>query len=644
MRHTVSLLGLASARMRGIRATTNKETYVIRSSYARRAGVVALSAGLLAGGLGGPAFAHPEHAETSVADDGSALDGQHDDKQDVGGEGHLPAKNENVRVVGKLKIDGVVPGQIADVAALKDTAYLASFRESTCTKGGFYVVDIKDAANPKQLGFIPSSPGTYVGEGMQALSVETPAFTGDLLVHNNETCAEKPTNQGGITLVDVSKPAAPVTLAANVGDTVRPDGTTRLKPTNVHSAYAWGQDGRLYAALVDNEEGADLDILDITDPRKPVLIAEYDLDEKFGIAQPELGTGSSFLHDMVVTKIGGRQTMIASYWDGGYVQLDVTDPTNATLINQTDFEVPDTERAKRGENVLPEGNGHQAEFTANRSAFVATDEDFSPYKLESKMADGTAFRAQPGSGYKQITPGETVTGPTVYVGLACGPVAAAEPGVVAVVERGTCAFQTKADNVAAAGYTTGIVFNSQPNGDAIVNMAGTQPDLRFSFVSRSDGLRMLNSFDSTKPSTEQASPAVGSKGQAVTFRSFFDGWGYVHLYDRATAKQLDTYALPESQDAEFAQGFGDLSVHEVATDPKSSLSYLSYYAGGFRVLDTAGGKLKEVGAFIDEGGSNFWGVEVTRVPKYGQVVLASDRDFGLYVLQYAPPTTKGGRK
>ena len=614
---------------------------MIRSDYARRAGVVALSAGLLTGATVAPAWAHPDHGGVVVSDDGTALDGQHDDKQHDGNDGHLPAKNQNVRVVGKLKIDGIVPGQIADVAAHKDTAYLASFREPTCTKGGFFTVDIKDAANPKQLGFVPSAPGTYVGEGMQALSVATPSFTGDLLVHNNETCdAVKSGGKAGITLVDVTNPAAPKILAANVGDTVRPDGTTRPNATNVHSAYVWAQDEKLYAVAVDNEENTDVDILDITDPRAPKLIAEYDLDERFKVAQKELGDSSSFLHDMVVTKIGGRQTMIASYWDGGYVQLDVTDPTKATLINQTDFAAEDPERVKAGvRGILPEGNAHQAEFTADRSAFVATDEDFSPYKLESKLADGTAFRAQPGSGYKQITPGETVTGPTVSVGLACTanpPARATSADQIALVERGTCSFQEKADNVAAAGYKTGIVFNNQANGDQIVNMAGERPELRFSFVSRSDGLRMLNSFDSTQPSTQQASPPVGTAGQVVTFRSFFDGWGYVHLYDRASGKSLDTYAIPESQDAAKAQGFGDLSVHEVATDPKSSLAYLSYYAGGFRVVDTAGGKLKEVGAFIDKGGNNFWGVEVTRVPKFGQVVLASDRDFGLYVLQYAP--------
>jgi hypothetical protein len=611
---------------------------LIRSDYARRAGVVALSAGLLTGATVAPAWAHPDHGGVVVSDDGTALDGQHDDKQHTGVEGHLPAKNVNVRVVGKLKIAGVGAGEIADVAAHKDTAYLASFREASCTKGGFYVVDIKDAANPKQLGFVPSAPGTYVGEGMQALSVETPAFTGDLLVHNNETCdVAKSGGKAGITLVDVTNPAAPKTLAANVGDTVLPGGGTRPNATNVHSAYVWAHGEKLYAVAVDNEENTDVDILDITDPRAPKLIAEHDLDALYSVAQKELGDASSFLHDMVVTQIKGRQIMIASYWDGGYVQLDVTDPTKPALINQTDFAAVDPERAKRGERVLPEGNAHQAEFTADRSSFVATDEDFSPYKLESTTADGREFRAQPGSGYKQITPGETVTGPTVYVGWPARrwlrpqrPTRWRSSSAVSAPSRRRPTTSRRPATGPASSSTTRRTATRSSTWPASV------PSCRFSFVSRTDGLRILNSFDSTRASTLQASPPVGTQGQAVTFRSFFDGWGYVHLYDRASGKSLDTYAIPESQDAEKAQGFGDLSVHEVATDPKSSLAYLSYYAGGFRVVDTAGGKLKEVGAFIDKGGNNFWGVEVTRVPKFGQVVLASDRDFGLYVLQYAP--------
>ena len=54
---------------------------------------------------------------------------------------------------------------------------------------------------------------------------------------------------------------------------------------------AW-QDGlKAYAVLVDDEEGEDVDIFDITNPRRPVKIAEYDLDALFPqILQPDQPT------------------------------------------------------------------------------------------------------------------------------------------------------------------------------------------------------------------------------------------------------------------------------------------------------------------------------------------------------------------
>ena len=102
-------------------------------------------------------------------------------------------------------------------------------------------------------------------------------------------------------------------------------------------------------------------------------------------------------------------------------------------------------------------------------------------------------------------------------------------------------------------------------------------------------------------------------------------------------QDIDQYYLPEGQDPAFAQGFGDLSVHEVATDPDSNLAYISYYAGGFRVVSYGPGGLEEVGRFIDTGGNNFWGVEVHKHPNGQKYVLASDRDSGVYLLQYTGP-------
>ncbi|MDP1846911.1 MAG: hypothetical protein Q8K79_03880, partial [Solirubrobacteraceae bacterium] len=87
-----------------------------------------------------------------------------------------------------------------------------------------------------------------------------------------------------------------------------------------------------------------------------------------------------------------------------------------------------------------------------------------------------------------------------------------------------------------------------------------------------------------------------------------------------------------------ADGFGDLSVHEVATDPDEDLAYISYYSGGLRVLkyrDAAGNPdLEEVGAHIDAAGNNFWGVEVHKHPNGQKYVLASDRDSGVWLFQY----------
>jgi hypothetical protein len=101
--------------------------------------------------------------------------------------------------------------------------------------------------------------------------------------------------------------------------------------------------------------------------------------------------------------------------------------------------------------------------------------------------------------------------------------------------------------------------------------------------------------------------------------------------------ELDTYAIPEAHDAAFADGFGDLSVHEVATSPTDPrLLYFSYYSGGFRVARiTDDEKIQETGHYIAPGGNNFWGVQVFQ--DAGQeYVAASDRDSGLWIFKYHP--------
>jgi len=70
-------------------------------------------------------------------------------------------------------------------------------------------------------------------------------------------------------------------------------------------------------------------------------------------------------------------------------------------------------------------------------------------------------------------------------------------------------------------------------------------------------------------------------------------------------------------------------------DPDANLVYVSHYALGMRVLSYTDGGLKEAGAFVEAGGSNYWGVEVHKLggKKY---ILGSDRDRGLRIFSYKP--------
>jgi catechol 2,3-dioxygenase-like lactoylglutathione lyase family enzyme len=98
--------------------------------------------------------------------------------------------------------------------------------------------------------------------------------------------------------------------------------------------------------------------------------------------------------------------------------------------------------------------------------------------------------------------------------------------------------------------------------------------------------------------------------------------------------ELDTYAIPEAHDPAFANGFGDLSVHEVATSHRvANRLHFSYYAGGFRVAEIVNDEIVERGHYIDQNGNNFWGVQV--LDHGGQeYVAASDRDHGLWIFRY----------
>jgi hypothetical protein len=590
-------------------------------------------------------------------------------------EGHIfapPADTDGdgdwgkIEFVSQVTVHDAEPELIADLTAFGNYAYLARWGGEDCAgpegggpDGGVYVIDISDPANPREVGFIRTHQDTLVGEGMQVVHVTTPEFTGDVLVLNHEGCGKN--YKAGVSLWDVTDPLHPKKLSEHFGDFTVDDQPNRPHDANqTHSAFLWDAGDKAYLVATDDEEVTDVDIFDVTDPKQPVLIGEFNLNE-FNISQPELGLVDSFLHDMVVKQIGGRFIMLLSYWDGGFVLLDVTDAANPVFLGDSEFNNPDPELLEQtGVALTPEGNAHQAEFTADNRYVIGTDEDFAPYRLAVSTDDGGEFRASIGTN-TTVEEATEITGTTVFVGRACPgdpavPPAPDLPGdEIAVVERGVCFFTEKVANVLAAGGYEAVVIMNREGPDACTGVftPDVEGDIPTILVGRDAGFALFDQpFDlaACLDETPELAPIpIGTVGDQITgVEAVFDGWGYVHLFGvsigatSATLAELDTYAIPEAMDPDFAEGFGDLSVHEVATDPTDpDLAYLSYYAGGLRAIRIVNGELVEVGGYIDPvggvteaGGNNFWGVEVWTHPETGEeYILASDRDSGLWIFQ-----------
>lgn len=607
----------------------------------------------------------PEDAE----DGGVFVDHSDGAGQHGGSGGHLPESASNMELVGRVDVSGATgvdkPSHIADVAAKGNYAYLAARRLNTtpCGQGGVYVIDISDPANPTEVGFVAFPPESYPGEGLQVISVNTPHFNGDVLIANNENCggATNPARVGGFSLYDVTDPRNVQPLVVGFGDT---NHGALARANDIHSAFAWQAGRRAYAVAVDNPERGtdDTDIFDITDPRNPAMIAEVGLPDWPGVTV--LANGETVnLHDMVVKRVGRNWLMLLSYWDAGWIVLNVNDPGNPVFVGDSDHPNPDLL------GFIPEGNAHQAEWSHNNKYILGTDEDFSPSRIRFQLTTGPNA-GQYGAGEFGWTvpiatkyPGGVVQGPTVWGGSGCtedtngngvsdraevppASVLSASPGEAKTVvfSRGTCFFSVKVESGQLAGYDNVLIGQSHagtgngafPNGFAC---GGQGHVFTITASALCIGHRAMHLLFDDAPSYTGADgadmPAIGTLGQRFSASGQFDGWGYVHLLDANTLQTVDSFALPETLDPAYATGYGTMSVHEVAMDKAEDLAYLSWYDAGMRVVRFGPGGIEEVGHYIAAGGNDFWGVEAHRLPGSEQtLILGSDRDSGLWILRY----------
>ncbi len=395
-------------------------------------------------------------------------------------------------------------------------------------------------------------------------------------------------------------------------------------PTSPTMVSAWGA-----------EEIFDPGVGDLTfaDPGEPfggrVLPAALWLLDGVGASQ------NRFLHDITITA-DGTQAYLAN-WDAGLVLLDISDVTDPTLVSvalepvdgSIDGEVnshsvwpsEDGSIVVEGEedfsaweasvppgNLTMDGTDTPGDPTIPGTAIATGDGDFFEANQTglTGSTDGTSVVVDSGptflaiefataAGSPTFADTGTLSGELVWIGRACTLTTADvtlndvafDPGDIAVVRRGACEFDEKAQAAAAVGYSAVIISN---------NIAPNTPW---------SGLRIWDYSDPSAP---------------------------------VLASTFNTTCSASFTPIEGCATFGTYSVHNVIVETTGNKvkAYVSWYSDGMLVLDVSDPyNPVEVGRFLDastNGGlaNDFWGVyKVPNDPYF----YGSDRNGGLYTFK-----------
>jgi len=560
----------------------------------------------------------------------------------------------------------LLPNGTTDVWALDGFAYIGTFNEPCGTGVGFGedallddlhgpgvpVFDVRNRTRPSYVGSLPSLRGSRIND----IKVDS-MNSGDILVHSNEACDPFDPGPGGFEIYDVDDPRNPVHLAS-----VRVDDANAvlrdvfgIVDVGVHNLFLFTQGDRDYVAMQTHAFFGGLQIFEITDPTDPQFVsawgAEYLCEGDFCSDDPHAetdvdvildvifgwmftGFGQSqnrFLHDVTVSADGTRAYL--SHWDAGLILLDITDPANPEFVSQAlDPTAGDGEV-----------NSHAAWPTEDGSVVVETEEDFNPFLLTFSITDGPNVGEYPMAEATftpmiGFLPDGTMAGPTTYLGLACdsdGIPAAADDGEIAVIQRGVCRFDAKAQTAIDAGYDGMVVFNG-PSDETLIAMAGDPRAIPAVFVGHSTGLAIFEAASADDLS-------IGDEGAPIEVLADPVQWGNVRIWDYSDeanpvlASEFDTRCSVDPVH-ETCDPRGTYSVHNVIVEKDKA--YFSWYSNGVLTVDISDpynpvevGRWHQAGPEWEEangGIQDVWGIFKERGRPW---IYASDRNGGLYILQ-----------
>ena len=277
----------------------------------------------------------------------------------------------NTEVVGHLAPPQ--DGGYGDVWAYKDVAYLGDLRQGDCQPAnGIWAIDLGNPAKPRALGAFAKFPGSD-GEDVWVGSIKTRAFKGDLAAVGVQRCSRQASGFAGMALYDVTNPAKPKELgrlATGVVSGVHELGVVQRPDGRVLALAAVP-----YSFNLSGGRQGDLRIIDITDPRRPRELANWDVRRDGPEATRGQLAARRDVFDHSAWPFDKGNKVYASFWAAGVQFLDISDPASPRLIGQTTYRPEDGYRG-----------AHSGWFNEDETLFIQNDEAMQPVGSGSRAS------------------------------------------------------------------------------------------------------------------------------------------------------------------------------------------------------------------------------------------------------------------
>ena len=292
----------------------------------------------------------------------------------------------NMEVVGQNDLGG--RGFNGDVFVHNGVAYVGHWGFTDWATGntrfcpeepnsGVAVLDVGDPANPTVVSHLQNPAGTSAEDVVAYTATFGPLAGRDIAASGIQVCGGSRYDTSffrGLMLWDVTDPASPLPLGSlNTGCCTwglhefeiqhRPD----LGRTFAYAAVPAGEypDDASPSGVRDQAGRGDFRLIDITDPRAPFEVSDWGVvKDAGGPLGPGLGCDPDPIYGHSAEPSDDGTRVFVSYWDSGFVALDVSDPASPTMLGHTVYP------------ANADGDAHSASYDDARALLFTADEDF----------------------------------------------------------------------------------------------------------------------------------------------------------------------------------------------------------------------------------------------------------------------------